>query len=374
MSSFLSVDDLDIYLIQNAPSLPELQINILESLILDRKWNFVLQCLQKEFPLTKEIKKKCVESGYLPLYQYLYPDRIKISTKLLQYFAQCGYLDVLQWGISTSEEKYYQSLPKISHFAACYGHISIIQWLHSIDKEICETATKYSISGGHLNVAQWFYNHGYSFIPEICDVAAKYGHFEILKWIHSIGYPLTENTCILAAKEGHLNILKWLHEKGIKWNLEKISKCAIRGGKIEMMEWLNELNCPISRNIGVIAAKYERWDIIKWAYFRKYAIRDVHQIIRYVIKAGNMEMLKWLFNIGCLKVFSKSSFYNKSSPTFFAVQYCQLEMLKWMIEYGIPYDLKFLKKHNFPMLNKKQKREFKRKSISKYLQKLSNDR
>ena len=45
------------------------------------------------------------------------------------------------------------------------------------------------------------------------DWAAKYGHLEIVKWLHvNRTEGCTKNAMDLAAENGHLEVVKWLHE------------------------------------------------------------------------------------------------------------------------------------------------------------------
>ncbi len=85
---------------------------------------------------------------------------------------------------------------KAMDYAAQYGHLECLKFLHSIGKD----CTTYAM-----------------------DYAAANGHLECIQFLHSIGKDCTENVIDLAMENGHLDIVKWLRENINEYYIRKIN-------------------------------------------------------------------------------------------------------------------------------------------------------
>lgn len=98
--------------------------------------------------------------------------------------------------------------------AAEFGHLAIVQWLHTHRQEGCTTdAMDLAACNGHLDVVQWLHTHR----TEGCttnamDFAAQNGHVHVLAWLHAHRREgCTPSAMDNAATGGHLHVLQWLH-------------------------------------------------------------------------------------------------------------------------------------------------------------------
>ena len=86
------------------------------------------------------------------------------------------------------------------NYAAQYGHLKIVKWLHHNRNEGC---------------TMW-----------AMDMAAGNGHLEIVKFLHeNRSEGCTINAMDYAAKNGHLEVVKFLHENR---NEGRLSRCYDR--------------------------------------------------------------------------------------------------------------------------------------------------
>ena len=71
-------------------------------------------------------------------------------------------------------------------WAAFYGHLDVIKWLHENRKEGCTTdAMDFAAGNGHLEVVKWLHeNRKEGCTGDAMDLASENGHLEIVKWLH----------------------------------------------------------------------------------------------------------------------------------------------------------------------------------------------
>jgi hypothetical protein len=78
--------------------------------------------------------------------------------------------------------------PKIHHWewAAKYGHLEVIKWLHVNRTEGCTYwAMNYAAEHGHLEVVKWLrVNRTESCTYWAMHGAAENGHLEVIKWLY----------------------------------------------------------------------------------------------------------------------------------------------------------------------------------------------
>ena len=108
-------------------------------------------------------------------------DKILRKSEFVDISIKCGYLNLVQWGISIG----------------CYLNRSMT----------CSLAAK----GGHLNILKWARENGCDWDSCTCSFAAKGGHFDTLKWARANGCDWDSLTCASASKK-YPDILKWIRK------------------------------------------------------------------------------------------------------------------------------------------------------------------
>lgn len=103
--------------------------------------------------------------------------------------AEHGKLDILK----TMDFKYLDEWTMCK--AAMYGHIHVVEWLHT--------------QGVRPN--QW-----------VTAYASINGHTDLLKLLHQLQFPWDEHCAVFATMNGHYDTLVWLYEHGCPMRLDHI--------------------------------------------------------------------------------------------------------------------------------------------------------
>ncbi len=158
--------------------------------------------------------------------------------------ARIGYLD----GIRYSTNLIFTD--DAMDYAARYGHLDVIKWLHENRIEGCTPyAMLWASANDHLDVIKFLHENR----EEGCSVwamnrAAASGHLHIVKWLHENRKEgCTTNAMNRAAANGHLFIVKWLHENrkegctmyAMKWAQESV-KVVSRESFLASLRLANE--------------------------------------------------------------------------------------------------------------------------------------
>jgi|TARA_B110000977_G_scaffold164629_1_gene211291 hypothetical protein len=78
---------------------------------------------------------------------------------------------------------------------------------------------------------------------KVCEFAVKGGQLEVLQWLRANGCPWGANTCSHAAEGGHLEVLQWARANDCPWN-EYTCMRATEGGHLEVPQWARANGCP----------------------------------------------------------------------------------------------------------------------------------
>lgn len=148
---------------------------------------------------------------------------------------------------------------------ACkYGHLNIVQWLHSLDDNMDND--RYEIG------LMW---------------ACRYGHLEMVKWLLSLGvdnYDITEGLR-LACINNHLNIVKLMYSLGIDITHDYVEGSpfllACSYNNLEMAQWLQSIGADIhaNREEAFNSACYnEHLEIVQWLWQFEINLVFIHTI------------------------------------------------------------------------------------------------
>lgn len=251
--------------------------------------------------------------------------------------AKGGHLEIVKW---LSENSCPADINAYIN-AAEFGHIEVLEFIHLIcsiyrvheddNRLICAAAAK----GGQLETLKWLIDHGFA----ICNLsgtnAARYGHLDVIQWLHTIKL-LHHRICNDAARYGHLEILIWLHDQGYIWNEQTCVNSAM-GGQTAILKFLRENDCPWSVNVCSGAAICGKLETLKWAHENGCPWNE--DSCSNAARGGHLEVLKWLRENNCpwdehtishgIRSLKQSRLFKRSEKPY-------RELLKWAIDNGCP--------------------------------------
>lgn len=154
-------------------------------------------------------------------------------------------------------------------------------------------------------------------------IAAKKGFMQVLQWAKINGV-LNESAMSGAARKNKKDIIDWLEEEQCPWG-ETTTASAAKGGHFELLKWLKEDNCPIDYKTPAYAAKKGHLDILKWALDN--GCKWDEMIATYAAKGGQIDILKWI---------EEQGFSMDENTLYYALVNGQFEVFKWAYENECP--------------------------------------
>ncbi|EGG16761.1 hypothetical protein DFA_07739 [Cavenderia fasciculata] len=145
-----------------------------------------------------------------------YPNTIIHTKKSVEGAAKNGHLSVIQF--LDSIDKQVQPLiftTQVMDNAASGGHKSLVEWLHQNRNEGgTERAIKLASENGHFDCVKYLVENMSikKGTEEAMNMAALNGHYDIVVYLHQHSYICTTRAIDGAAAKGHLNIIKFLQE------------------------------------------------------------------------------------------------------------------------------------------------------------------
>ena len=247
--------------------------------------------------------------------------RISRKTITIKEYAKRGYLSLVQWYLTKAIDLADRNKVgmMVSHLSANHGHRHILVWLKEQSiawgSTVCESAAR----GGHLELLQWLRENNCSWHASIYEHAAYNGHVNILQWLKDKIAPLNLKFLDVAAKRGHVNVFKWAKENCLFAKSNSYTIHAIRGGHVDVLEWLFEQRLPINNVIYLVAAKHGHLNVIKWAHSKK--IQWNPKLYYCVCIRKDQEMFKWLKENGAP--------YNSFEVNAMLLKSNNLEAIEW---------------------------------------------
>lgn len=172
------------------------------------------------------------------LYRYSPDPAIKLSAlELDSTVARDGKLDLVQW----FHERDYPFGACAMNYAAQYGHLDVVKFLHEHRTEGCTVnAMTYAATEGHLEIVKFLHEHRNEGCTTFAmDEAASKGYFDIVKFLHEHRKEgCTTDAMDFAAIHGHLDIVEFLHEHRTEGcTTDAIDNAAIYG-RMEVVKFL----------------------------------------------------------------------------------------------------------------------------------------
>lgn len=150
---------------------------------------------------------------------------------------------------------------------------------------------------GHLKVLIWIKTNKYPIPTECLDEAIRKGHTDIIKWLINQNYKYTDQSVYISIETGNINIFNEIKAYYILNNLSlplDIANLAALHGNIKVLEWANENDYKINKNIlsSVIANGYIR--VAEWLLRHNFKLKDEHCCI--AASKGRIDFLEWLIS------------------------------------------------------------------------------
>ena len=158
-------------------------------------------------------------------------------------------------------------------FAAIYGNLEALQWLHSSDCLWDSGVHREAAARGHLHILHWARLQSTPY-PDpwrewVCEAAALNGQLDILQWLRSQTPPCLWDTwtCAEAARNGQLDVLRWVRSQSppCPWDTWTCSQAA-ENGQLDVLQWLRSQTppCPWNEAVCTAAARYGQVDVLQW--------------------------------------------------------------------------------------------------------------
>lgn len=202
--------------------------------------------------------------------------------------AEVGDIEILEW-----TKKIYPFSERATAHAALGNQIKILKWLIENGAMFDDFAKYYAAKKGHLEIFKYLVlDLGLG--PNDCgyDVGLG-GHIDIAKFIYSCDPESLFEVCDGAAERGDLDLLKYGYNHGAR--LDKYFECT----HIHIFEWLIDNNhIQPDIKISMRIAWTGNLECLQYIHSRGFPILD-KQVFTKAIDGRNIEMVKWLHDIGC---------------------------------------------------------------------------
>lgn len=213
----------------------------------------------------------------------------------------------LQVAVSKAVAKAYASkfgaitTKKLSCIAARDGSMSLLVWARYVGCDWSETVFLAAVEGTQIAVLQFLLDHE-------CPI------------------PTGTEAFALAAEIRDLQTLEFLYENNFEWDAATCSAAA-RVNWLEGLQWLRAHNCPWDTTTRYCSAGGGHLQLYKWAHVNgcpgdhSYAVSDA-------VETCQLEFLKWLLEDGFV-------FHD---GTYDCAAFCgQLNVIKWLRTHNVPW-------------------------------------
>ncbi|KAL2912257.1 hypothetical protein HK105_208248 [Polyrhizophydium stewartii] len=217
-------------------------------------------------------------------------------TKLSHSAARCGSVEMLQRLVD--ERKIVAFDKEHVRFAAAFGHLHLLEWLHKRMPSRIWTAKvmDYAAGNGHLDCVKWLHaNRTEGCTADAMDGAAKNGHIAVVKWLHANRTEgCTTDAMDWAAESGHLAVLEFLHNNHIEGCTSRAMDAAAAEGHLDCVKFLHNNRTEGCTNLAMDqAAKNGHLSVVEWLHNNRLEGCTVWAM-NYAAENGHLAVVKWL--------------------------------------------------------------------------------
>lgn len=221
--------------------------------------------------------------------------------------------------------------------AAEYGHLNVLQWLHTnrgigFDLDTMDRAA----AGGNEDLVMWLFINGCQWGMDVFSNAARVGHIEYMEFLKHHNCPWSSETLGWAANAGNIQCMVWLRLNGCPLDGDTLDLAA-GGGRIDVLRWLFDAGCQTSSHAISSAASVGSiecmaflrdhgcgWSVGWWN--GEYCCAAVN---------GHVAALQWLHENKCPRVVGRRNNLVMNE----AVRYGKLDSMQWLLANGWKLDL-----------------------------------
>lgn len=305
-----------------------------------------------------------------------------VNDKIYNYAAKYGHVNIIKWLKTNTTLKLNIDA---CNMAARHGKFSVMKYIRQCgvcyDTSTCAAAAE----GGHGNIISYLKNNGYPWDETTCEAAARTGRLQLLISLRNHGCPWDKNTLSEAIRYNKLTVVFWCLENGLSYEnayftaiwcdrldiltylcdnyprpKESYTFCseAAKCGNLNIFKWLVNSGYLVHIDTYINATKYNNLPILKyiasnlrlgrginwkeavintaiehnhiniftWAVKRSPGIVLKIEIIRILIKRGDLETLRWIDR--------NTTFIANNFMCKYSIDYKKYEIFKYLISKG----------------------------------------
>jgi len=224
--------------------------------------------------------------------------------------------------------EYKFSLVNLLMFLCLHGYLNALRWFDETYPErnygYYQHAYLFAVRSGKIEILYWLrYEHEKATAksqlhPRISRIAIKKGRLDMLQWLYREGCSITKSATVSAAVKGNLEILKWLRAQNVPWDKYTFEGAA-RSKNLEMLKWMHQKGCPWDKGTFHNAALIGDWNILKWLFEKKCPWGS--DAYWGAAEVGHLDVIQWLWNNGVP--------WNENTSTYAAMG-GHRKILKWI--------------------------------------------
>ncbi|KAL2912107.1 hypothetical protein HK105_208383 [Polyrhizophydium stewartii] len=235
------------------------------------------------------LDQAAILNGWTDLLEFRRPEDIGRNA------TRCGSITMLEHLVD--ERKVVTLSHKHARFAAQFGQLDVLKWLHermpdgSWSAEVMDCAAEY----GHLSVVKWLHaNRTEGSTTNAMDYAAWKGHLAVVKWLHANRTEgCTFRAMDSAASSGCLAVVEWLYANCTEHNLTSAAIDAAWSGKLSSLQLIKKLAPDvISAALVDDVAHFASLSILQWI-MENTGVVPTEECITKMVQIGRFDTLPW---------------------------------------------------------------------------------
>lgn len=210
--------------------------------------------------------------------------------------------------------------------AAAGKHMHVLKWLGTVCGN-WGTALDAAALNGDKTMLQWLFDNGcrmeeyqHSLLP---INIIFYGDCDTLKWLLGQGCILTEECMNIASRHGRIDFLNLLNELNCPLSINECLESALYAGRLPVLKWFHENGWPLTKQHSVefcgIAGSFNHFEILRWLLDIK--IKPAGNTLKCIIRKGDMEFAEYAISCGAPL---------SASACHAAAMYGRLDFLIWL--------------------------------------------
>lgn len=203
------------------------------------------------------------------------------------------------------------------------GELHMVRYLYFSDCEVAYDACDFAVE--HLDTLKFLLDRGLECDEATFESAAQAGNLEVIRFLDEIECPLNSNATFGAAREDHLEILQYLHET-MSFPLTDMEYFAAieGGGHLRIVQYLYETaKIPVHVEVSAEAALHGHTHIVR--YFHDMGECVDYMVMRTAVRANQMEVVQYLNEYGWDDNWGTHAMFD-------AVQYGRTDILQYLHE------------------------------------------